>query len=252
MTGLLVSVRDAEEAAVALAAGVDVIDVKEPLRGSLGAASAETIRSVIELVGGRAIVSAAGGELVDWHVAAPSHCVSMPRGLSLAKIALARCDDLPAWKRCWQDWAEALPAGTKPVGVVYADRAIARSPSWQEIMELASKVSAPYVLVDTFDKSAGTLFDHWTPATLGEFAAESRAAGIGFVLAGSLRGDDILHAREFEPDFVAVRGAACRGGRTGGIDATAIHQILAMLGGRHSEAPRANLGNIQAAASELR
>ena len=39
MTGLLVSVRSASEARVALAAGVDVIDVKEPNRGSLGAAS---------------------------------------------------------------------------------------------------------------------------------------------------------------------------------------------------------------------
>lgn len=245
MTGLLVSVRNAAEAAVALAAGVDVIDVKEPLRGSLGAAATETIQSVIELVGDRAMVSAACGELVDWHSVTDS--VASPCGLSLAKIALANCDELPDWKRRWQNWAAALPAGTKPVGVVYADRALALSPAWQEIVALAGEVGSPYVLVDTFDKSAGTLFDHWTTATLREFAAELRAAGIGFVLAGSLRGDDIRRAREFEPNFVAVRGAACRSGRTSDIDAAAIHQILDMLGDS-----RPDLGNIQAAASELR
>jgi (5-formylfuran-3-yl)methyl phosphate synthase len=230
MTGLLVSVRNADEAAVALAAGVDVIDVKEPRHGSLGAASSETIQSVVKLVGNRAVVSAACGELADWSASASSD-LSL-HGLSLAKIALAQCEHKPDWKRRWQDWAEALPAGTKPVGVVYADRALAGSPAWQEIVALAVEIRSPYVLVDTFDKSAGTLFDHWTTATLREFTTATRAAGIGFVLAGSLRGQAILRAREFEPDFVAVRGAACHGGRTGSVDATAIHQILTMLGGQ--------------------
>ena len=36
MTGLLVSVRDGQEARAALDGGAAVIDVKEPLRGSLG------------------------------------------------------------------------------------------------------------------------------------------------------------------------------------------------------------------------
>ena len=43
--GLLVSVRSAAEALSALAGGADVIDVKEPNRGSLGAADDETISS---------------------------------------------------------------------------------------------------------------------------------------------------------------------------------------------------------------
>jgi uncharacterized protein (UPF0264 family) len=43
MTGLLVSVRDAAEAADALAGGADLIDVKEPNAGSLGAAGHPTL-----------------------------------------------------------------------------------------------------------------------------------------------------------------------------------------------------------------
>ena len=38
MTGLLVSVRDAKEAQQAVSGGADVIDVKEPAHGALGAA----------------------------------------------------------------------------------------------------------------------------------------------------------------------------------------------------------------------
>ena len=66
MTRLLVSVRDADEAALALTAGVDLIDVKEPRAGSLGAASPAVVRAVLDRVAGRVPVSAALGELSDW------------------------------------------------------------------------------------------------------------------------------------------------------------------------------------------
>ncbi len=61
--GLLVSVRDAAEAAASLAGGADLIDVKEPARGPLGRADAATIAAVVQAVGGRVPVSAALGEL---------------------------------------------------------------------------------------------------------------------------------------------------------------------------------------------
>ena len=60
---LLVSVRDAAEAAAALAGGAALIDVKEPARGSLGRADAATIAAVVAAVGGRVPVSVALGEL---------------------------------------------------------------------------------------------------------------------------------------------------------------------------------------------
>jgi len=63
---LLVSVRDAAEARAALVGGADLIDVKEPSRGSLGRAEADTIAAVAHAVGGRTPVSAALGELRDW------------------------------------------------------------------------------------------------------------------------------------------------------------------------------------------
>ena len=47
MTRLLVSVRDALEARVAMGAGVDLIDVKEPRRGSLGRASNSVVAAVL-------------------------------------------------------------------------------------------------------------------------------------------------------------------------------------------------------------
>ncbi|MEX0885938.1 MAG: (5-formylfuran-3-yl)methyl phosphate synthase, partial [Phycisphaeraceae bacterium] len=44
--GLLVSVRNVAEARAAMAGGADVIDIKEPAAGALGAASPTTIQQV--------------------------------------------------------------------------------------------------------------------------------------------------------------------------------------------------------------
>ena len=59
MTGLLVSVRDAEEARHAADAGADLIDIKEPLAGPLGAAAPETIAEIVHVVAGRCPISVA-------------------------------------------------------------------------------------------------------------------------------------------------------------------------------------------------
>ena len=64
-TGLLVSVRSAAEALVAMAGGADLIDVKEPSRGSLGAVDPEVLSEICDAVGGRLPISAALGELAE-------------------------------------------------------------------------------------------------------------------------------------------------------------------------------------------
>ena len=51
--GVLVSVRDAAEAEEALVGGAAVIDVKDPARGSLGAAAPATVAAVARAVGRR-------------------------------------------------------------------------------------------------------------------------------------------------------------------------------------------------------
>ena len=49
---LLVSVRDAAEAAEAIAAGADIVDAKEPGAGALGAVSLDTFETIARTAGG--------------------------------------------------------------------------------------------------------------------------------------------------------------------------------------------------------
>jgi uncharacterized protein (UPF0264 family) len=50
-------------------------------------------------------------------------------------------------------------------------------------------------------------------------------------LAGSLRPEDFAPLLELGPDILAVRGAACRGGREGEIDAALVAELCRLAGG---------------------
>src|SRR2546430_1416012 len=55
--GLLVSVRSVDEALAALEGGADLIDAKEPSRGSLGQADLDVLEAIVSKVGRRTPVS---------------------------------------------------------------------------------------------------------------------------------------------------------------------------------------------------
>src|SRR5207244_12998888 len=80
--GLLVSGRSVVEAESALAGGAALIDIKEPAHGSLGRAHDAVIQAVVERVAGRRPVSAALGELLEFHG-------PVPHGLTFVKWGLA-------------------------------------------------------------------------------------------------------------------------------------------------------------------
>jgi (5-formylfuran-3-yl)methyl phosphate synthase len=233
MTGLLVSVRDAEEARAALAGGADVIDVKEPRRGALGPAEPQTWRDIHTAVGERVITSAALGELLHDPVE-----MLAPRtaGFGFAKIGLAGCQDASGWIERWRRAVRVLPPGVSAVPVAYADWPRARAPSPSVALWLAGQSTARLLLVDTWDKSGGSLIDTLSSQTLDEIAHDARQAGIGLALAGSLHHSDIEWVMRLAPAYVGVRGAACRGGRNGTIEMTRVKSLATIVHGVRQKA----------------
>ena len=227
MTRLLISVRSAAEARVALDCGAEIIDVKEPSRGPLGAAELSSLREVVDEIGGQKPISMAAGELLSWDT---TRQPQVPHGVSYVKLGLAGCLDAPDWPQAWRRIVENLPGGTAPVGVVYADWPRARSPRPDQVLEAADRLSCPFLLVDTFDKAGGSLLDAWPLEALGHFVGSVRCRRMQLVLAGSLSEATILPVLPLKPDFVGVRGAVCRGGRSGPIEAERISRIARLLG----------------------
>ena len=207
MPQLLISVRTAPEAEIAVTAGADVIDIKEPARGSLGRADDETIAAIVERVAGRKPVSAAMGELAECSLAPPVD------GLNFVKWGLAGCAD-----RQWQrELTEAARGVNGPVAVAYADWRRANAPAPDEVTAYAIKNRWPVVLFDTWRKDGATLFD-WLPVPdLARLTQPLHAARLRFALAGSLAFEHLPLLTPLNPDWLAVRGAVCRQGDRGAV-----------------------------------
>lgn len=210
---LLVSVRSADEALAALAGGCDLIDLKDPTRGSLGAAEPAVIEAACAAVrsAGSAPVSAALGELWEW----PLERATPPLdpAVTLVKLGLSHCADEPAWPRRWRAVRDRFDgAAGRPLGwmaVLYADAAAA-GPCPELLLDLAATSGCRGVLVDTFLKDGRRLLDHVAPEELARWRRAAAGAGLTFAVAGSLRVADLSRIVEVAPDIVAVRGAACR------------------------------------------
>ena len=224
--GLLVSVRNVDEARIALQSGVELIDVKEPQRGALGACDDATISEIAAVVGDQVPLSVALGELRDFMTTQLP--LRLP-GIRFAKFGLAGMDDVPNWKtRLVETWAE-LPGHVAPVAVIYADSTQAHSPAWPEILDIARESSCGAVLIDTCLKDGRNVFEHFSKADLCGLSRHVREAGMLFVVGGSLDETTIPIVAELGVDYVAVRGAACKHSRTSEIDAGRIARIAQVL-----------------------
>jgi uncharacterized protein (UPF0264 family) len=206
---LLVSVRDLGEATAARAGGADLIDVKEPARGPLGRADDATLQRIAEFMAGRCPLSAALGELAE-----NDHLPGVA-GLSFVKWGLAGVgpDWRPRLKQALQRASEVR--GRAGVVVAYADAAAAGAPPVEEVVAFAAEKQGRVLLIDTFAKGPPrrTLLDWLSAEQVREICRHCHAAGVRVALAGSLGEAEMLPLLPAEPDWFAVRGAACAGGK---------------------------------------
>ena len=218
-TGLLVSVRDASEAMAALEGGADVIDIKEPRRGALGSAP-EVWEAVVARVSGLRPVSAALGELLQWR---STPLPRIPEGIAWVKFGLAgggRVD----WRELWQQKIAEVPQHVRPVLVAYADGKRAAAPHWQEVASFA-QAHVGALLIDTWGKDGTSLWDYLGGDELAQLASCCRRQKCLLAVGGSLTLETIPLALRCRCDWVAVRGAACEGERTGSVSAARVELL---------------------------
>lgn len=209
-TRLLVSVRSAEEAAAALAAGAGLIDVKDPSRGPLGMAHHEALAAVQAVVGDAVPVSAALGE---WSANATTdaawHLELKPK---YVKWGLAGYPPTPGWGEDLLDTRRQVPSETEVVLVSYADWELAKCPPPAEVVKFAKRFRYTTVLFDTFTKGGKTLLDYLPLAELTELVAGLKRVRTTVALGGSLKLEQVKLLKSLGADWLAVRGAVSVGG----------------------------------------
>ena len=246
---LLVSVRSEDEARAAIAGGCDILDVKEPDRGPLGAASLDVIAGVAEIAAASGIPSSAAlGEAASFvesdlesKTGLPMQLFNLPRPPSFVKAGPAGLaqvrNGLDRWIDLVRDSSES-PDRPRWVAVIYADWAAAQAPSPDEILDAVLSCSSdcfPGVLVDTFDKRSRSLLEMFDPAQLGELAERVHETGRFLALAGRLREDHLERLVPGSADIIAVRSAACENGnRRARVCAAAVRRLRHLLKQQHT------------------
>ena len=115
------------------------------------------------------------------------------------------------------------------VAVAYADWVPAEAPRPASVVEHAGASDTTVVLLDTFQKNGSTLLD-WLPVEeITTLVQSCRKARVKIALAGSLTAAEIERLRSVRPDWFAVRGAVCDGGREGHISEQRVRRLADLV-----------------------
>jgi uncharacterized protein (UPF0264 family) len=231
---LLVSVRSAAEVVPAVGGGADIVDAKEPARGALGAVSGPVLLAIAERVPVRVPLSVALGDPEDLAGLTAAMAVldrlEPRRGPLYMKIGLSGAGARgEVVLRAAVEAASGLRCRPSVVAVAYADHAAAAVPPPETVLDLARAAGVDGVLLDTWGKGAGDLFDHMGEARLRSWVAEARAGGMLVALAGSLTLSGVRAAAALSADVIGVRGAACTGGRAGVVAVHLVRELKAAV-----------------------
>ncbi|MFA5332575.1 MAG: (5-formylfuran-3-yl)methyl phosphate synthase [Methanoregula sp.] len=225
---LLVSPSSISEAQCSVAA--DIIDVKKPSEGSLGANFPWVIRGIKESV--KKPVSAAigdfpykpGGAALAAYGAACAGADYIKIGLAFSGADKAR-DLIFSVTKAVKD---AFPE--KYVVIAgYSDYERMGSISPFDISPLVADCGADFAMIDTGVKDGRSTFSFMDEATLARFTAQNKKFGIGTALAGSLKFEDIEALKRIDPEIIGVRGMVCGGDRNATIREDLVKAAMAMI-----------------------
>jgi len=225
---LLVSPATIEEAKKALSA--DIVDVKRPEEGSLGASFPWIIRAIKDLT--HKPVSAAIGDF-DYK----------PGGAALTALGAAAAGaDYIKIGLMFDGIKEAemlIHSVTRAVKETYPEKmvVIAAYSDWErletispyDMAPLAAKAGADISMVDTGIKDGKSTFEFMDETRLVEFTKLNQKLGIKTALAGSLKFKDIEILKRINPDIIGVRGMVCGGDRRAMVQEELVLKAVSMV-----------------------
>ncbi|WP_342304121.1 (5-formylfuran-3-yl)methyl phosphate synthase [Methanolobus sp. ZRKC5] len=226
---LLISPINPEEAIASHEGGADIVDVKNPKEGSLGANFPWIISSVKEAIKSEKPISATIG---DFNF--------KPGTASLAALgaAVAGADYIKVGLYDVQTEGQALEMLTnitkavkdfdpekKVVASGYSDYERINSINPQLLPAVGAKAGVDVVMVDTGIKDGRSTFEFMDEEALTVFTAAIREVGLLSAIAGSLIFDDIPVLKRIQPDIIGVRGMVCGGDRDDCIRAELVEKL---------------------------
>ncbi|MGZ7050339.1 MAG: (5-formylfuran-3-yl)methyl phosphate synthase [Methanobacterium sp.] len=232
---LLISPINTTEAHEAILGGADIIDVKNPKEGSLGANFPWVIKSIREMTPKNMLVSATLGDVPY-----------KPGTVALAALgaSVSGADYIKVGLYGTKNYDEALEVMKNVVKTVndynedaivvasgYADAHRVGAVDPMEIPHVAADAGAKIAMVDTAVKDGKTLFDSMDEEKISIFNDEIHDYGLKSALAGSIKKDQLQTLYNLGCDVVGIRGAACVDGdrNSGQIHRSAVMELKKLM-----------------------
>lgn len=214
---LFVSLATVEEAMVCATAAqhFDLVDVKKPDEGSLGAHYPWVIKAIRESTPASKQVSATLGD-------APFKPGTMAQAALGATVAGADYIKVGLFGVATPDQAVGLTRGVvrsvkdynrdgTVVAAGYADAQRVGSVNPLSVPYIAHESGADGAMLDTAIKDGSDLFSHLPPDACGEFVRRCHEYGLSAGLAGSVKARHMRELVKTGTDIVVVRSAVCSG-----------------------------------------
>ncbi|MFW5451705.1 MAG: (5-formylfuran-3-yl)methyl phosphate synthase [Methylophagaceae bacterium] len=203
MSKWLASVQSLEEARTLSAALPDILDMKNPSQGALGALSVDTVTQIVMLIDGRCQTSATIGDLPMQATLIQTAMIEMASSnVDYIKIGLFPDSNL---SDCIIELTATIKKLKTPViAVIFADK----PPSF-DFLPLLKASGFHGVMVDTAIKDGQHLLKHWDLLQLDNFISTARQHNLLCGLAGALRYEDINVLQPLGADYLGFRSALC-------------------------------------------
>lgn len=203
MTGMLASVCNLDETKLVQDVGVDIIDLKNPSEGALGALDFTIIEEIVTYVNGIIPVSATIGNLpFQAGVIEPVIRRMALTGVDIVKVGLFgeinQAAELELLSRLSQQ-------GMRIVLVLFAEK-------YQQDYDFESLASTGItgVMLDTMDKQSGSLRHKMSEPAMQQFVSNAKSHELLCGLAGSLSEADVAPLLALQPDYLGFRGGLCQ------------------------------------------
>jgi uncharacterized protein (UPF0264 family) len=206
-TQLLISVTSIEEAQIALENGADIIDLKNPSAGALGALPIEQVKLIVDFVRSqlssiKKISSATIGDLPMQPALLLSRVNQLATtGVDIIKIGFFETDN---YQPCLDALRTATQAGLKLIAVLFAESTYPVS-----LIEAIKKSGFVGVMLDTAKKNGLTMMDYYSETQRKEFAQKVLKNHLQLGVAGSLKIQHIEIMKEINPTYMGFRGGVC-------------------------------------------
>ncbi|MCX4189734.1 (5-formylfuran-3-yl)methyl phosphate synthase [Methylophaga sp. OBS3] len=199
----LASVKSLAEAQQLSSCLPDMLDMKQPDQGALGALPVGTVTEIVDWVKDRCLTSATVGDLPMQAETIISALQAMQSsGVDYLKVGIFESKKLPEQVTKLNDFLQHFT--TPVIAVLFVD-----DENSQSALTTILNSNFSGVMLDTAEKNGKTLLDHMPEELLAEFVQLVVSNGKLCGLAGALKLDDIAVLKGLGADYLGFRSALC-------------------------------------------